>query len=243
MTRPSDRVEAPDPTRTGLVLATAVGLVGVTFGVLTRSTDLSVAQACAMSLLVFTGASQFAVVGVLASGGGLAAGMGAAVLLAARNMFYGPIVGEVLGGPRWKRLLWAQVVIDESAGVAASQPDAERGRRGFVVTGLGVFVLWNLGTLVGALGGDVLGDPDRFGLDAAFPACFVALLAPHLVTRQGRAAAIIATVVAVAAVPLVPAGVPILLAAFAVIPAALIPRPVRHPRDPGDPGSVPEAQR
>ncbi len=211
-----------EPVRAGVLIGVAVGLVGVTFGVLARAADLSVAQACVMSLLVFTGASQFAVVGVISSGGSALAAFGAAVLLAARNTLYGPVVGNAVRGPLWSRLAQSQLVIDESAGLAAAQPDARSARRGFLAAGVGVYVCWNLGTLLGALGGDVLGDTDRWGLDAAFPACFLALLAPHVRTRPGRAAAVLAAAIAVAATPLVPVGVPILLACLAIVPAGVL---------------------
>lgn len=223
-----------DPVRDGLLIAVAVGIVGVTFGVLARSAGLSTAKTCAMSLLVFTGASQFAVVGVLASGGSALAGFGAAVLLAARNTLYGPVVARSLGDPRWRRWLLAHFVIDESAGMAAAQRDPAAARRGFLATGIGVFVCWNLGTLLGALGGDVVGDPNRFGLDAAFPACFLALLAPHLRRRPGRASAAAAVGIALVAVPFVPVGVPILLAALGIVAGAR----VEHPASDVGPGEA-----
>lgn len=226
-----------DPVRAGLLISIAVGLVGVTYGVLARSAGLSVLQTCAMSLLVFTGASQFAIVGVVAGGGTVLAGFGAAVMLAARNALYGPVVSRTLPAttPRWKRLLLAQLVIDESTGVAAAQPDEEAAHRGFLATGVGVFVLWNLGSLLGALGGDVIGDPNRFGLDAAFPACSLALLAPHLRARPGRVAALVAVGIALVAVPVVPVGVPILLGAVAIVPAWFVRNPMRDV-DPDLPG-------
>lgn len=224
---PEDTVPEPpggefDPTRMGLVISVGLGFVGITFGVLARGAGLDLGRTCAMSLLVFTGASQFAVAGVLGSGGTIAAALGAAILLAARNTFYGPVVSDALRGPLWKRLLFAHLVIDESAGVSAAQPDLKRARRGFLVTGLGVFIFWNLGTFIGALAGDLIGDPNRFGLDAAFPAGFLALLAPHLRHIRGKAAACIGAGIALVAVPIVPVGVPVLLAALAVLPAAAI---------------------
>ncbi|MGB3412980.1 MAG: AzlC family ABC transporter permease [Microthrixaceae bacterium] len=211
-----------DPTRMGIVISVGVGFVGITFGVLARGAGLDLGRTCAMSILVFTGASQFAVAGVIGSGGTIAAALGAAILLAARNTFYGPVVSDYLKGPLWKRLLFAHLIIDESAGVSAAQTDDSRARTGFLVTGLGVFICWNIGTLIGALAGDLIGDPARFGLDAAFPAGFLALLAPHLRHLRGKAAACIGAGIALVAVPLVPVGVPVLLAALAVLPAASI---------------------
>ena len=225
--------EPADPTRVGFVISLAIGFVGITFGVLARSAGLSVLQACTMSLLVFTGASQFAVVGVLAGGGTLLAGVGAAVLLAVRNTLYGPIVAPALRGPWWKRLAAAHLVIDESTGVAAAQPDLRTARKGFLVTGIGVLVCWNVGTAIGALAGDVVGDPDRFGLDAAFPAVSLALLAPHLRHVRGRTAAAVAAALALAVVPVVPVGVPVLLAVLALVPALARPVPTRTVEETG----------
>jgi 4-azaleucine resistance transporter AzlC len=195
----------------------AVGVFGVSFGVLAVASGLSVAQASAMSLLVFTGASQFAAVGVVGAGGSTAAALGSALLLAARNGAYAIAVSDLLPRRLPSRLLAAQLVIDETTALAAAQPDPVDGRRAFWVTGVAVFVCWNVGTLVGALGGDQVGDPARFGLDAAFPAGFVALLAPHVRTFDGKVAAAIGAALALVVVPVVPVGVPVLLAALACL--------------------------
>ena len=229
----SDRAESvPRPVFDGISIAIAVGLVAITFGVLARTSGLSVAKTCAMSLLVFTGASEFAAVSVLQQGGSVAALLGTSLLLAARNSLYGPVVSRWfghLGRPR--RAVLAQLIIDESSGVGAAQqdppPPAEprNARLGFLAGGIGVYVLWNLGTLVGALAGDVVGDVGRWGLDAAFPASFVALLAPHLSHRPGRFAAVIAAVLTIVSVPVLPIGVPVLIGALAVLPAAWLTRP------------------
>jgi 4-azaleucine resistance transporter AzlC len=183
-----------------------------------------------MSLLVFTGASQFAAVGVLAAGGSPASALGSALLLAARNGVYGLALHRTLRGPRLRRLLAAQLVIDESTAMALGQADPRHAARAFWVTGVSVFVFWNLGTLAGALGGDALGDPERWGLDAAFPAGFIALAVPHLATRAGRVAAVTGAVVALVAVPLTPAGAPILLASLGAVVA------LRVAPGPGEPG-------
>lgn len=127
-----------------------------------------------------------------------------------------------------RRAVAAQLVIDESTGVGlAGEALGGRalGRRGgqlgFWATGLAVFVLWNLGTLVGALAGDVVGDPRTLGLDAAVPAAFLALLWPRLATRPAQVTAIVSAGVALAVVPLVPAGVPVLVAALVPVAAVL----------------------
>lgn len=199
------------------MLGLAVGVFGISFGVLAVASGLTVAQASAMSLLVFTGASQFAAVGVIESGGSTAAALGSALLLAARNGAYGLALSRTIDGRLPFRLLAAQFVIDESTAMSTAQPDPERRRKGFWMAGLSVFVFWNLGTLAGALGGDAIGDPERFGLDAAFPAGFVALVVPHLKSVDGRLAALIGTTVALLLVPVAPAGVPVLAAAAAVL--------------------------
>jgi 4-azaleucine resistance transporter AzlC len=200
-----------------LALGLAVGLVAVSYGVLAVANGLSVAQTCAMSVLVFTGASQFAFVGVVATGGSLAAAVGSGLLLAARNGVYGLALAPVLQGPLGRRLLAAQFVIDESTAMATAQPDQRSQVRGFWWSGLSIFVCWNLGTLIGALAGDALSDPAALGLDAAFPAGFVVLIGPHLRSAAGRQAAVIAAVVVLVTTPFLRPGVPILVAALAIL--------------------------
>jgi 4-azaleucine resistance transporter AzlC len=213
-----------DPVAASIVLGLAVGVFGISFGVLAVASGLSVSKALAMSLLVFTGASQFAAVGVVDSGGSTAAALGSALLLAARNGAYGLALSRTLTGRLPTRLLAAHLVIDESTAMSTAQPDPASRRKGFWVAGLSVFVFWNLGTLIGALGGDAIGDPERYGLDAAFPAGFVALVAPHLKSIDGRLAALIGTVVALLLVPVAPAGVPVLAASAAVLVGLRRPR-------------------
>jgi branched chain amino acid efflux pump len=209
--------------RDAWALGVPIAVFGMSFGVLATTGGLSAAQACAMSLLVFTGASQFAVVGVLAAGGSLGSAFGSAWLLAARNAAYGLALAPTFAGRRLgRRLLAAQWVIDESTAMATAQPPGRRREAAFQATGLAVFVCWNLGTLVGALAGDAIGDPSKLGLDAAFPAGFVALVAPHLRTARGRAAAAGGAAIALVLVPLAPAGLPIIAAAAAVVPAMLL---------------------
>lgn len=207
----------PNPVTASLVLGLAVGIFGISFGVLAVASGLTVAQASVMSLLVFTGASQFAAVGVIGAGGSTAAALGSALLLAARNGAYGLSLADVLRGRLALRLVAAQLVIDESTAMATAQRTPEDRRRGFWAAGLAVFVFWNLGTLAGALGGDAIGDPERYGLDAAFPAGFVALVVPHLRSVDGKWAAAIGATIALVLVPVAPAGVPVLAAAVAVL--------------------------
>jgi 4-azaleucine resistance transporter AzlC len=204
--------------RDAFVLAAATGLIGITFGVFAQSAGLSIAQASALSVLTFTGASQFAVVSVLDGGGNPVAAVGSALLLAARNTLYGPLVAPLLPRTGARRALAAQFVIDETTAMATAQDDPAAARDAFWFTGICLFTLWNAGTVIGVLTGGALDDPAAWGLDAAFPAAFVALLVPHLRTGPGRVTALFGAAVTVAAVPLTPAGVPLLLAATAVGP-------------------------
>ena len=205
------------PLVASLTLSAAVGVFGVSFGVLAVAAGLSWAQACAMSLLVFTGASQFAAVGIVSAGGSPIAAVGSALLLAARNGVYGLAMSRVVTGSLGRRLVAAQLTIDESTAMAAAQPDRRNQERAFWATGLGVYVFWNLGTLVGALAGRALGDPKVLGLDAAFPAGFLALLGPHLRKPGGRSAALFGAFAVLVLVPVLPAGLPILVAALATL--------------------------
>jgi 4-azaleucine resistance transporter AzlC len=200
-----------------LALGVAVGLIAVSYGVLAVANGLSVAQTCAMSVLVFTGASQFAFVGVIATGGSAAAAVGSGLLLAARNGVYGLALAPVLQGPLGRRLLAAQFVIDESTAMATAQPDRPSQVRAFWWSGLSIFVCWNLGTVIGALAGGALSDPAALGLDAAFPAGFVVLIGPHLRSKAGRQAAALAAVVVLVTTPFLRPGVPILVAALAIL--------------------------
>lgn len=202
--------------RDALGVGVAVGLSGFAFGATAAGDGLTVTQACVLSLLVFTGASQFALVGALAAGAGAYAAAAGALFLGVRNAFYGLRVSQLLRLPRWVRPFAAHWVIDETSAVTFAQPDREASRLGFTVTGVSLFALWNLTTLLGALGASALGNPDTWGLDAAGPAVFLALLAPKL--RDGgreRITAVLGVILVLAAVPLLPAGVPVLVAALA----------------------------
>ncbi|WP_394812864.1 AzlC family ABC transporter permease [Streptomyces boetiae] len=207
--------------RNALGVGVAVGLSGFAFGVTAVSGGLSILQACALSLLVFTGASQFALVGALAAGSGPLPASAGALFLGLRNCFYGLRLSGLLALPRRVRPAAAHWVIDETSAVALAQPDRRRARLGFAVTGLSLYVCWNLTTLLGAIGAGAIGDPDAWGLDAAGPAVFLALLAPMLRGAAERATAALAVAVALACLPLLPAGVPVLAAALAA-PAVLL---------------------
>ncbi|KLI99308.1 AzlC family ABC transporter permease [Luteimonas sp. FCS-9] len=200
-------------TRIGLSIALATGLYGVSFGALSVAAGLDLWQTMALSLLMFTGGSQFAFVGVLAGGGSGAAAFGAASLLGVRNAVYAVQINRLLRPRGAARLLAAQMTIDESTATAAGQDAPAEQRRGFWVAGLGVFVCWNLFTLVGALVGDVIGDPRRWGLDGAAVAAFVGLLWPRLRGREPVAIAVVCALATALAMPWLPPGVPILVAA------------------------------
>lgn len=206
--------------RDALGVGIAVGLSGFAFGVTAAGAGISVAQACVLSLLVFTGASQFALVGALAAGGNPFTAAAGAFFLGTRNAFYGLRLSQLLALPRLLRPFAAHWVIDETTAVALAQPDRKSARLGFGVTGLSLYVLWNLTTLLGALGAEAIGDTSAWGLDAAGPAVFLALLAPMLKTATERAVAALALVLGLGFLPVLPAGVPVLIAALAA-PAVL----------------------
>ncbi|MCA0311852.1 MAG: AzlC family ABC transporter permease [Proteobacteria bacterium] len=205
----------PSPaTRMGLSIAAATGLYGVSFGALAVAAGLTVGQAMALSLLMFTGGSQFAFIGVVAGGGSGAAALGAATLLGLRNGVYGIQLKSLLGLRGWRRWVGAQLTIDESTATALAQTTADEQRRGFWAAGGGIFVLWNLFTAVGALLGDALGDPRRWGLDGAAVAAFLGLLWPRLRQREAVALALVSGLATALALPWLPPGLPILLAAL-----------------------------
>jgi 4-azaleucine resistance transporter AzlC len=210
-----------------------VGVYGVSFGVLAVAAGMSVAQACVMSMLVFTGASQFAFIGVLAAGGGPVAAMGPAVMLALRNAAYGLSLAPVLPGRLRDRALAAHLVIDETTAMARAQDDPAASRRAFLATGVSVWLCWNAGTLLGALLGGGLDDPRALGLDAMFPAAFLALLAPQLRRPGAPAAAVGGAVLALVLLPYAPSGVPVIAALAGVVPGVLLARGVRAARLPG----------
>ncbi|MEV6503775.1 AzlC family ABC transporter permease [Streptomyces prunicolor] len=206
--------------RDALGVGVAVGLSGFAFGVTSAGGGLTLLQTCALSLLVFTGASQFALVGALAAGGNPLTAAAGAFFLGVRNTFYGLRLSQLLALPRAVRPFAAQWVIDETAAVTLAQPTRRAARIGFTVTGLTLYLLWNLTTLLGALGAKAIGDTDAWGLDAAGPAVFLALLAPMLRTTTERAVAALAVLLGLGLLPVLPAGVPVLAAALAA-PIAL----------------------
>lgn len=209
--------------RQSLSVGVATGAYGISFGALSVAAGLDLGQTMALSALLFSGASQFAVVGIVAAGGSGAAAVTTSSLLGLRNGLYGLQMSRLLGVRGLRRVPAAHLTIDESTAVAIAQPERAAQRLGFWGTGVSVFVLWNLTTLLGALVGNALGDPRRFGLDAAAPAAFCALLWPRLISGDARAVAAVAAVIALVVAPHAPAGIPVLVAALAAIVAGLLP--------------------
>ncbi|MEN5075165.1 AzlC family ABC transporter permease [Isoptericola cucumis] len=220
--------------RQGASVAIATGLYGISFGALSVVAGVSVPQTMALSLLLFSGGSQFALIGVVAAGGSPFAAVATATLLGVRNTLYGAVVSPLLQVRGWRRLAAAQVTIDESTAVAVGQRTPAAVRAGFWTTGVGVFVLWNAFTLLGAVAGDALGDPRAWGLDAAAGAAFLALVWPRLAARRAQVVAALAVVVSLALIPLVPAGLPVLAAAAVAIVVGLVSRPATSGPERGD---------
>jgi predicted branched-subunit amino acid permease len=211
--------------REALSVGVATGAYGISFGALAVAAGLDVWQAVALSLLMFTGGSQFAFIGIVAGGVQAApAAIAASSLLGVRNGLYALELTQLLGVRGLRRLGAAQLTIDESTAVAVSQDDVGASRLGFWLTGGAVFTLWNLTTLLGALLGKELGDPRAYGLDAAACAAFTALIWPRLRSRDAVGVAALAAVVSVALSPSLPAGVPVLVAALAALLAWRAPR-------------------
>jgi len=211
----------------------------LSFGAISAAAGLSTLQTSALSALMFTGASQFAFVAVVATGANPWSGAGAAVLVGTRNAFYGLRLASLLDASGVRRCLAAHLVIDESTAMAVGQANPDDGRLAFWATGLAVFMLWNLATLAGALGAHALADPKAAGLDAAAPAAFLALLAPQMRSRREWLLALAAAAVALALNPFTPAGVGLLVVAGLTIAAARVTDrgdPAVAPGGPGDSG-------
>ncbi|MEY3383105.1 MAG: hypothetical protein RLZZ17_843 [Actinomycetota bacterium] len=193
-------------------VAIPVGMYGAAFGAAGIAAGLSIWQTSALSLLLFSGASQFAIVGVIGAGGTVIAAILAGVLLGLRNGFYALRMAPLLGVSGVKRVLASHITIDESTLVALAQDHekVEQVRKGFWFTGLGVFFFWNLFTVIGALGASLLDDPSKWGLDSAVPAAFLALLWPQLTSRKLQVIALLAMAMALALSPLLSPGLPII---------------------------------
>jgi predicted branched-subunit amino acid permease len=207
--------------RNALGIGVATGAYGLSFGAVSAAAGLSLLQSCALSLAMFTGASQFAFVAVAGAGGSPWAGAASAVLLGTRNALYGLRLSSLLDTGWRARPLAAHLVIDESTAMAVATESVEGGRLGFWATGVSVFVLWNVATLVGAVGAQALPRPKELGLDAAVPAAFLALLAPRMESRRLWLVALAAGAVGLASAPFVAAGLPVLFGALVAIGVGL----------------------
>jgi len=209
--------------RDSLSVSVTVGAYGVAFGAAAVANGFSVLQSCLLSLLTFSGASQFAVLGVIGSGGSALSGIATASLLGSRNGLYGVLMAPILKVRGFKRVVAAHITIDESTGVSLSQEPRglQAMREGFWFTGFGVFIFWNLFTLAGAVGAKAMGDPSAWGLDAAVPAAFLGLVWPRLKNSTDKTLAIVAAVFAIATTPFLPAGLPIIGTALLAVLAGL----------------------
>ncbi|WP_370894181.1 AzlC family ABC transporter permease [Janibacter sp. GXQ6167] len=226
-----------DARRQGLSVGVATGAYGVSFGALSVAAGFDIAQTMALSLLLFSGGSQFAIIGIVGAGGGAGSAIAASTLLGVRNGLYSLETSRILRPRGWRRLAAAHLTIDESTAVALGQEEPAAQRTGFWVTGLAVFALWNLMTLAGAALGSVIGDPRTYGLDAAAAAAFCALLWPRLRTMDARLAMVIAALIAAGLSGVLPPGLPVLAAtAAAVLIGSLRPHrdgPSPHDASPG----------
>jgi predicted branched-subunit amino acid permease len=211
--------------RDAIGIAVATGAYALSFGAISTAAGLSLLQTVSLSVLMFTGASQFALVGIVGAGGSVWAGAATAALLGTRNALYGLRLASLLQVSGVRRFAASHFVIDETTAMAIARDDPAVARHAFWATGIAIFTLWNLGTLIGALATHALPNPRVLGFDAAPPAAFLALLAPRLRSREPIAIALLAAVVAMAVLPFVPAGVPLLIVAVLVALAGL--RPVR----------------
>jgi 4-azaleucine resistance transporter AzlC len=217
--------------RDSLGVGAATGLYGVSFGAVSVASGLSVLQTCALSLVMFTGASQFAFVGVVAAGGAPLSGALTALMLGTRNTLYGLKLAPLLQFRGWRRPTTAHLVIDESTAMSVLRESRDLARTGFVATGVAVFVLWNLFTLVGALAGNLIGDPRTYGLDAAVGGAFLALLWPRLTDPRNRVIAVCAAAIALGVVPVTAAGVPVLVAGGVALLAGVLTRSAGDPTE------------
>ena len=209
--------------RDSLSVSITVGAYGTAFGAAAVANGFSLLQTCLLSLLTFSGASQFAVIGVLGAGGGAISGIATASLLGIRNGVYGVIMAPRLKVKGFKRIVAAQITIDESTAVALGQEVRGESamRQGFWLTGFGVFIFWNLFTVAGALCAQAMGDIRAWGLDSAVPAAFLGLVWPRLKTNRDRFLAVGCVVFALAMTPILPAGLPIIATAFIAVAVGL----------------------
>ena len=203
--------------RTSLSVAFTVGLYGAAFGAAGITAGFSILQTCLLSLLLFSGASQFAVVGIMGAGGSAASAIATATLLGFRNALYGLQLAPILKVTGLKRIIASQITIDESTAVSTLQSNDSDRKRAFYLTGFGVYIFWNLFTFLGALGASAIGDPSVWGLDAAVPAAFCGLVWPRLKDKRLFLISACAIILALLLTPITPAGIPIITTALLAI--------------------------
>lgn len=196
--------------RTSLSVAFTVGLYGAAFGAAGITAGFSILQTCLLSLLLFSGASQFAVVGIMGAGGSAASAIATATLLGFRNAIYGLQLAPILKVTGLKRIIASQITIDESTAVSTLQSNDSDRKRAFYLTGFGIYIFWNLFTFLGALGASAIGDPSVWGLDAAVPAAFCGLVWPRLKDKRLFLISACAIILALLLTPITPAGIPII---------------------------------
>jgi predicted branched-subunit amino acid permease len=205
-----------------LTIGFSVTPFGLSFGAVSVEAHLSLVQVCLLSLVLFSGASQFALVSIIGAGGSYFSAVGTALLLGVRNGLYGARINALLRPSGWRRFVMAAVTIDESTAMAVSEAPSGNAARAFWSTALCVYVLWNVSTVIGALVGNALGSPATTGLDVAGPAAFVALLAPRLTTLRMRMVALGSGLIALVTVPVVPVGAPILIGGLTAVALLLV---------------------
>ena len=205
-----------------LTIGVSVTPFGLSFGAVSVEAHLSLIQVCLLSLVLFSGASQFALVSIVGAGGSSFSAVGTALLLGVRNGLYGARINALLRPTGWRRFVMAEVTIDESTAMAVSEAPSGHAARAFWLTALSVYVLWNISTVIGALVGNALGSPATTGLDVAGPAAFIALLAPRLRTARMRIVALASGVIALVTVPIVPVGAPILIGGLTAVALLLV---------------------
>ncbi|WP_433508033.1 AzlC family ABC transporter permease [Pseudonocardia halophobica] len=203
--------------RDALALGAAITVVGMSFGALAAAAGVPPVLTVAMSVLVFAGGSQFLAVAVVAAGGAPIAAVAAGLLLNLRHLPFGLAIGDLAGRTLPARLLGAHILIDENVAFARARGNGPRARAAYRTCGALLFVGWNAGTVVGLLAGSAVPDPASFGVDAAFPAALLALLLPSLRASDARRVGLGAAVVALAATPFLPPGLPVLVALLALV--------------------------
>lgn len=214
--RSTEDAERAAILRASIGIGVYAGAFGATFGAVSVGFGLTLAQTMLLSIVMFTGASQFAFVGVVGAGGSPWAAIPAALLLGLRNTFYGVSISQVLRPRGLRRLGTAHLVIDETTAMAVAQSAPANQRLAFFATGGWLYALWVSGTLVGALVGSSI-DPAVLGLDAAAPAIFLALLWPQLTRLRAPLVAVLGAAVAIALIPVAPAGVPVIAAGLVAV--------------------------